>query len=555
VISPWYKPSSPGVVPASHGARRRVTLLLLLIAAGAFAVRVWLSAPFSPAASLGDPDGYLEYARLIADGSGTWRWTGAAVEYAEFTKAPLYQVLMSGFTSFPGIFPMPRTALLLHAALSTLTVLLLYVTGRELHSTRAGVLSAIAYACWVPNILLTTTVWQEHLYVPLLVGGFAQLGRAVRLEAPSQWVLAGAIFGVAALARSSIAYFLLPAAIFWVCVTPGRARSAAQAALLIVSFAAVTLPYSLHISSSARQAIFIENIGYFTLKRSPVNASGLRIESFMEDTRRAPSTGEVMRYFASDVAHDPAGFVLLRLELFRMLLKPMGPMLLPSTTAETRVAAGWLKAVVHGLVDLPFVICVTLAPLGAVLCRVRRFGGLLLLWVALLLSMLALTSWAGVRFRAPAEPAMIVLAAVVLSGGWRRPRRAVLAGAIAVSALAGTLSMMNVKAVIQARANYGVDDWAPHMTEADFTGSAGLHVIVGKPRLSLLLARTERTPGGPVDVEVRFDGRLADRFRITEPHPQEVVYPMTQFGVVYLEVAATVEGRPAGLRLRVHAAE
>ena len=68
---------------------RRDRITLALIVAVAAALRIWWANALSAHPAWSDPDGYREMSRLLV-GSHGWRWTPRAVEFAEFTKAPLY---------------------------------------------------------------------------------------------------------------------------------------------------------------------------------------------------------------------------------------------------------------------------------------------------------------------------------------------------------------------------------------------------------------------------------------------------------------------------------
>ena len=79
-------------------------------------------------------------------------------------------------------------------------------------------IAAVTYALWIPNILLTSQFWQEHLFVPLTVVGLAWFGRALRTRSLRDWTAAGIFLGAAALTRSSVGY---RTAFFGSCSTSG----------------------------------------------------------------------------------------------------------------------------------------------------------------------------------------------------------------------------------------------------------------------------------------------------------------------------------------------
>ena len=71
---------------------------------------MWWANAFAAAPAWNDPDGYLDLARVLADGTRPWRWTIASVQWIEFYKAPLYQTALSFFTGHPALFPQPLAA-------------------------------------------------------------------------------------------------------------------------------------------------------------------------------------------------------------------------------------------------------------------------------------------------------------------------------------------------------------------------------------------------------------------------------------------------------------
>src|SRR4029079_3617711 len=107
--------------------------------------------------------------RALSRGTRPWHWTLRAVAWNEFYKAPLYQVTLSLFTANPNVFSLPQSGLIFHALLDGLAVVALYYLGAALHTVRAGFIAATTYAFWIPNILVVSTFWQEHLFIPLLI--------------------------------------------------------------------------------------------------------------------------------------------------------------------------------------------------------------------------------------------------------------------------------------------------------------------------------------------------------------------------------------------------
>ena len=534
---------------------RRPILLLLTLVAGGLALRLWWSGAFLDQPGWIDPDRYVLMARALGDGRRPWHWTTDAVRYYEFVKAPLYQVALSALTSRPQTFPFPHAAIMGHALLNSLAIIAVYFAARALHNARAGLIAAVIYALWAPNILNTPTFWQEQLFLPLFVTALALLGHAIDREKPARyWATVGLVFGLAALARSAVAYFILPAAVLYaIRAGPGAVQRAAG---LLGGFALVTLPYTMYISEVAGRFVYIENVGFYSLKRfnpaSLVNPS-VTLTAQMADPSGPPSSGEVARFLCSDLVGDPAGFLLRVVDYVRLLLKPAGAALLRTLVAADARTAAWLKVAVHLVLDLPFVMVVILAPIGAAFSRQRRFALLLSLWVVMYLAMLSLTLWAGTRYRSPIEPALIILAAPVLAGGWRRPSLVTAGLAAIMAAAAAGIIAVNLGPVVTARTNYGVDHWPVISDEtARFDGAAGVNVI---PTETLAFVLDSAAPNQEstqvVTVGVAIDGRQVGQFSMTTAQPKHLRYPLKQQDT-YLELTAqAADGRPAAMRLRM----
>jgi hypothetical protein len=506
-------------------------------------LRLWAIQTAVAGAVLADPDGYVGFARMLSDGVRPWRWTVDAVSYGEYFKAPLYQVALSILTA--NGLAIVTWGLTAHAVLNTASIAWVYVIGRALHTTRAGLLAAAMYALWVPNIRLTATFWQEHLFVPLLLLGFAVLALAVERPARMKlWLAAGAAFGAAALTRSSVIYYLpLAGAWLWFKLPTHRRGVAGFLAAVLV----ITLPYVIALSRDVRRFVPIEDIGSFSLRAhhpvSPADAS-ITMDHFAPNKAVAPTGVETVRFLAADFGAAPLGFVARRIGMARMLLKPAGGSAIESTVVPSREAANWVKLRSHLTLDLPFVLVLLLFPLGFALSRQRVVAGLLLIWILQVTILLALTMWAGVRFRAPIEPAAIVLASVVVAGGWVWPRRTALLVAFAVFAGVTASLVENAAPIVRARASYGVDAWPIEPGQvATFKGAAGLRSVLVGDEIHL---RVEARDAADTQLTVRMHGRVIDVVPLPSGQSRLMTYRNAAADGSYIELdARTATGGPA----------
>jgi hypothetical protein len=530
-------------VIAYSSTRRDHAWLIAILVAG-FALRLWAIKDTVALGVINDPDKYIEFAQRLGNATQPWRWTFDAVTYGEFFRAPLYPLLLSVITaSGLGIVGWGLT---LHAILNTTSILSMYMIGRSLHTPRTGLLAAAAYAFWLPNIRLTASFWQEHLYVPLLLAALALLGCAI--ERPARkglWLAAGATFAAACLTRSAALYFL-PLAILWLWLGMPERSKRAGLALFAGTAALIILPYVIALSSAVGRFIPIEDVGSYGLKAyhsvSPSDPS-ITLARYAPNQNIAPSGLQVARFLAADFQAGPLVFVAGRLDMARVLWKPAGGSDIQGTIQPDRRAASRQKVWTHLTMDLPLVLALLLFPIGFAVSRQRHVASLLLLWILQSTVLQALLMWAGLRYRASIEPAVIVLASAAIAGQWLRPRW----GSAAIAALAfvaaGASIVANAPALIQARATYGVAAWPPESNAtAVLLGAAGLRSMLRNGEVSLSVKAQDPAE---TTLTVRLDGRLIDTV-ILQPHqPRLLTYRDAGKGAGYLELEARTAAGPA----------
>ena len=467
MLTPTTSASSASAAGAPLGLTRAQIATLALIAAVGLAIRLTAlyDALQSPGYRWEDPDGYMTQALRLA-GDGRWRWTFDAVTYAinnqRHALPPMYSVFLSIFALFPGF---PLTAQIAQVVLSIASILLVFALGRRLHSISSGLIAAGAYALWVPNIFNVWSTSQETLYVPLILGSFLLLARA--LDDPGSWrafLLAGVAFGAAALTRSMPLFFVLPAAALHVWSNGFRRRAALQAVAFVVGFALLTAPYSMALSRHFGQTTIIDTHGSIHLE----SASGTR----------APGLFETAAGLWRAMSADPGAYFSGCLARAKSLLHVNGGRILQIyVVAESKASAILWKTLVHLGADMLLIVGVVLASLGAVLCRRRNIAAFLLLWAAINIGIASLGGFGGARLRAPFEPLLAILAAVVFAGGWQRPRPVALAAALATGALAAIAVLPQLPASLRSWPDYGMA-WPSifNRPSGTFTSAAGLNV-------------------------------------------------------------------------------
>jgi 4-amino-4-deoxy-L-arabinose transferase-like glycosyltransferase len=482
-----------------------------------------------------DPDQYVGHALFLVDQGHGWHAAFKAFTAGKLVKAPLYPFVISLFALVPAWFPL--SVAVMQIALGTAAVAGLYVIGREVHSPRAGLIAAGVYAVWLPNVNGVHFFLQEQLHIPLVIIGLALFVRAAARSAPpTRFALAGGALGLAALTRSMPLYYIGPAALLYVALAPDRRVGARQALALLLGFAVVVLPWCVYASAKAGQLILIDNMGSA--------AFGMTYREVRPEVHTAPPATvlESLLMVWRAATLEPARFLSDRVVDFQRLFRLVGGQALRlGPPAASRTEALALKGLVHTS-DVLFALSAVLAPIGLVLARRRREVLLVALWVVLYLGLLVTFAWNGVRYRAPYEPELIVLAAIVVAGGWARPPRIALALALAASLVIGAAIAVSVPDTADARASYGFTEWVRvgNTHRASIVGEAGFNMLTGGRLLNLRLSSASTTPREtPVRVRVFVAGREVDQVTL-DADERQLKYVWTR-PVAYVELRATFE--------------
>ncbi len=478
-----------------------------------------------PGFSWVDPDGFLALGVDMARGG--WHWTNEAVRFYQFVKAPLYPVLLSFLALAPGY---PLSAAVVQGMLNGIAGSgAMFVIGRALHTPRAGLIAAGAYAVLGHSITGNAIFMQENVVIPLTLVAFAVLLHAVAHDGRSRaFAVAGVLFGVAALVRSMPLYFLPVAAAAHVAMAGRRDRALRQASALLAAFAVTILPYCLFISLQEDRLVLIDNQGarYIVLRYSDHPDTDL------------PGAVESARMLGTALATQPATFVSDRWDVTRGFFMLSGGrwMQTDAPVAATRAGETVTRILVHVTMDLPVALTLLLGPFGYVLARNRRVSALLALWVIANFALMTVFLWGSPRYRASLEAQLMVAAAVVVAGGWRRASPWGLGLAAVASGLLAVIVVPSVPPALGGRGEYGTSPWTETATArvTRVRGNAGFNV---QPRRRLigLTIRAEH----PAMVEIRADGSLIRVARVAPEQPVEVRYAVATRQFDYLELRAS----------------
>ena len=196
-------------------------------------------------------------------------------DYGEFSftpgqptssRPPLYPAMMAAVwrvtgTTDPQVI---RSAqILLHMALACVV----YLAGISLFSRGVGTFAAIA-CWWYPSLVaFDFFLLTELLFTVLLVAGTWLTIRLVQSPSASRALLAGALIGVGALARSVLWPYplLLAPLLFWWIPLPWRGRLA-TVTLLLGAYAAVVLPWSFRNLRVQHAFVVVDVLGGYNLR-------------------------------------------------------------------------------------------------------------------------------------------------------------------------------------------------------------------------------------------------------------------------------------------------
>jgi Dolichyl-phosphate-mannose-protein mannosyltransferase len=372
-------------------ARAPAVALLALALVVRLAV-VLVDADYTP---VRDPADYDRHARSIAAGKGYPDTTVAAPSGPTAGRQPAYPYLLGAvYAAWPG--DDVQAARVVQALIGTVTVALIGVIGLQLWG-RAVALTALGVAAvFPPLIVVGAALLSEALFVPLLLGAVAAV-LAGRDRPGLGWPLAaGLLFGAAVLTRS--AGLALAPLLAWG-IWSGGPRTLARPAVLLAVAALCCVPWVLR------------------------NAA-----AFDDGPILTTQTGYVAGGTYNDVSKaDPVYPAAWR--------PPLGD---PDYASAPRDSARWLHLVQceyahtedNGLDRaleragvIGFLALLPLALVGALTARARRAP--LWFWLCPAAMWAATVVLAGfIRYRAPVDPFVAMLAALGLVAAWERVRRA-----------------------------------------------------------------------------------------------------------------------------------
>ena len=411
-------------VGAQPGARR-FWLGLLAIAGIAFVGRVaYILTVARHDDHVYDAFLYLGVSELITEGHGfvTPLFGGPEASHPPLTMLAI--VPASALTDLTSGYVAQRITM---AVLGAISVVVIGLLGRMVVGARVGLVAA-ALAAVYPNIWLANTVVMAES-LAILFTALAVLTTYRFLRRPTWWyaALVGVLCGLAALTRAELLLLapmlVLPA----VLVTKELTRRDQLARVGIAALACVLVmaPWIVRNLTTYREPTFLSTGDGTSLLSTNCDATyyghnlGL---SELECALRVREKGDQSvvskrrRQIALEYAGDHLGRlpVVVAVRVLRMwdLYRPVQGVDLNTVEGRGKTA---------GLVGLGmYYVLALLTIAGAVVLRRRRTTAWPLLVPIALATVIAVTTQGAVRYRAPAEVSLVVLAAVALDALWTR---------------------------------------------------------------------------------------------------------------------------------------
>jgi hypothetical protein len=404
--------------------RRRFTVQLIAIALGGFFLRLSLAATSGNFQALTDPNYYHLQANLIADGHGfidPFTWTFLGKHVATAAHPPLYSLVLS----VPSVLGM-RSELAhrtVGCVIGAATIVVIGLLGREIGTPRVGLFAA-GIAAVYPNLwVFDAWGFAESLELLLISLLLLAVYRLSHLPTWRQVIWLGVLSGLLALTRAElllvVPVLVIPVLLTRRELTVGRRMSLAAVSVLVC--AAVIAPWIVRNAMTFNRPVLMStngdllvsytncsdvyhgrDIGWYSTACAPRSAFANRLSDEADRMYEARKQG---LHYASQHVTRLAGLVVwARAARLWDLYQPV-------RTARLEKPEGRPQGV-SDLGTLAFYAFAAFAVAGVVTFRRRTRKPLWPLLMPIAVATITAAAFAGnVRFRAVAEPSVVVLAA------------------------------------------------------------------------------------------------------------------------------------------------
>ena len=377
-----------------------------------------------------------------------------------FWQPPLYPYFLAAVITLLG--PSMTAIYAVQSALGALSCLLAHFIGRRLFSFRAGVCASLVMAFYGPLIHFDLQPLTPVLHVALVLGGLLMMLRAAGVPAPAlapgrDWLVAGVLWGLAAIATPNILLAVPPAAAWAIgrAARAGRPGAGAMtgsrlrpAALFLIGVAAPIALVAARNLAVARELVLISSNGgiNFFIGNNPDYDRTIRIRPGGEFERLAQepenlgivSAAGRSRYFAARglrfVSEYPGQALRLYARKTRELLAGREIPRNEDAYAYRRHSSLLALLLWRFGIAFPFGILAPLALAGAIAVPApeeTRPGRRLLLVYAGAYALSILLFFPTDRYRLPLVPVLALFAGQSLGSfpsAWKKPALAICSG-------------------------------------------------------------------------------------------------------------------------------
>lgn len=374
-----------------------------------------------------DPADFSRTAASIAQGHGYPPSNRAPGGGPTAFRPPAYPAFLAGVYALAGR-EAPPIGRLAGALLGTLTVILIGLIARRLWGRRVGVLALGIAAVAPPLVIMSTALVSEALFVPLELAAVLAALEARRSERRLRWaLLTGVLVGIAALTRTNGLLLLLPFALALAPVRGwARPRRWAAAAAMVLAALATLAPWTIRNWSEFHAFVPVSDEAGYTLagtynltsradQRWPAvwieaehgaspEYSQILFQASMHRWNEVVYGNHLLAAALADIEQDPA--YVLKVGYWNMVrMFHLGELDL----AVDNLRDTGIPRVPALLEIVGFYLLAVLALAGLATRRIRRVPRWLWVVPACLLTSVFVTGF--IRFRAPIDPFLVLLAA------------------------------------------------------------------------------------------------------------------------------------------------
>lgn len=414
-----------------HAAARRVPRAVWLALAVAFGLRVVLVALTWHTQVTFDPADFSRTAASIAHGHGYPATNRAPGGGPSAFRPPGYPFLLAGVYAVAG-HTAPAIGRLVGGFLGTLAVGLMGLISLRLWGRRVALVALWIGAIAPPLVVLSTALISEALFVPIVLGATLTALEARGSDGRHRysWAVAtGVLLGLSALTRTNGLIMLLPFALAFVPGRPRRPRGWTPAGVMVAAACLTIAPWTIRNALVFHQFIPISDESGYTLAGTynQTSRAAHRFPAAWTEAEHgaSPEYARILRRARVERWNEPTyGSHLQAQALHEIGQHPTYLLKVAYWNAIRMFLIAEIRLARNNLHDTDIPLAPALLLMNsAPLLEVLALGGLLTrgfrrapLWFWLVpLSLLTTLFVSGfIRFRAPIDPFLVMLSALLL---------------------------------------------------------------------------------------------------------------------------------------------